>query len=67
MITLTVNGESEELSGNCAISAYLESNGLAGRSIAVAVNGTVVRRTEFDDTELNDGDRVEIVRPVGGG
>ena len=67
MINLTVNGESEELSGNCTISAYLESKGLAGRSIAVAVNGTVVRRTEFDDTELNDGDRVEIVRPVGGG
>jgi thiamine biosynthesis protein ThiS len=33
----------------------------------VAVNGEVLRREEFPATQLSDGDRVEIVRPVGGG
>ncbi|MQG90541.1 MAG: sulfur carrier protein ThiS, partial [SAR202 cluster bacterium] len=27
----------------------------------------VIRRTSFDNTIINDGDVVEIVRPVGGG
>ena len=35
--------------------------------MAVAINSIVIRRTSFDNTIINDGDVVEIVRPVGGG
>ena len=67
MITVTINGKPVELTGPQTVTEYLESKGLAGRSLAVAVNGEVVRRADFPDTRLTDGDRVEIVRPVGGG
>jgi len=33
----------------------------------VAVNGVVLRKEEFEGTLLQQDDRVEIVRPVGGG
>ena len=67
MITVQINGKDAELAADVTVEQYLESRGLAGRSLAVAVNGTVLRREELPDTHLSDGDRVEIVRPVGGG
>lgn len=67
MIKVRINGKDSELAPDQTVEQYLESRGLAGRSLAVAVNGTVLRREEFSDTRLSDGDSVEIVRPVGGG
>ncbi len=67
MITVRINGKDSELAPDQTVEQYLEAKGLAGRSLAVAVNGTVLRREEFPDTYLADGDAVEIVRPVGGG
>ncbi|MDP6666311.1 MAG: sulfur carrier protein ThiS [Dehalococcoidia bacterium] len=67
MIEITVNGNTSELDGPMSITAFLETKGFGGRSVAVAINSVVVRRTEFDGTTINAGDVVEIVRPVGGG
>ncbi len=67
MITVRINGKEAELAPDQTVEQYLESKGLAGRSLAVAVNGEVLRREELPGTLLSDGDRVEIVRPVGGG
>jgi thiamine biosynthesis protein ThiS len=67
MITVTINGKTSELEREQTVAAYLDSRGLAGRSLAVAINGVVLQRSEFDSAKLSDGDRVEIVRPVGGG
>lgn len=67
MIKVRINGKESELVPDQTVEQYLESKELAGRSLAVAVNGTVLRREEFPKTLLSDGDSVEIVRPVGGG
>ena len=37
------------------------------RGVAVALNGEVVSRSQWDDVRLNEGDRVEVLRAVGGG
>lgn len=37
------------------------------RGIAVAVNGTVVPRSSWGETRLDDADRVEILTAVAGG
>jgi thiamine biosynthesis protein ThiS len=34
---------------------------------AVAVNRDVIRRADYAAVRLSDGDKVEIVRPMGGG
>ncbi len=67
MITLTINGAPRELDAPMTVAQYLDTLGLAGRYVAVARNGDVLERGAFANITLEDGDRVEIVRPVGGG
>ncbi|MCH7698280.1 MAG: glycine oxidase ThiO [Chloroflexi bacterium] len=67
MIILTVNGESRTVDDGTSIIKLLETLGIEQRRVAVAINGEVVPRTEHEQTSLNDGDQVEIVRMVGGG
>ena len=38
-----------------------------GRGVAVALNGEVVRRGSWQQTELPDGARIEVVTAVQGG
>jgi len=40
---------------------------LAGKRIAVEMNGDVVPRSRHGDTAVNEGDRFEIIVAVGGG
>ncbi len=67
MIILTINGKESTLEAPTPLVDYLESLEVNTRFIAVAHNGTVIRREEFDDVTLGEGDEVEIVRAVGGG
>lgn len=67
MITLTVNGQERTLEAPTTIASYLKALDLNGRYIAVARNGAVIAREDFDRVSLEAGDRVEIVRPAGGG
>ncbi len=67
MIFLTVNGESRTFDDGTTIIKLLEVLDIDQRRVAVAINGEVVPRTEHENTDLNDGDQVEIVRMVGGG
>ncbi|HCV28466.1 MAG TPA: thiamine biosynthesis protein ThiS [Dehalococcoidia bacterium] len=67
MISVTINGSETELDGSMSLIAYLEFKDLAERKVAVAVNGVIVRRPEYDSIVIQDGDRLEIVRPAGGG
>ncbi len=67
MLHLVVNGQQREIDRPMSITDYLRTLGLEGRYVAVAHNGDVLERDTFDDIMLGDGDRLEIVRPVGGG
>ena len=67
MITLTVNGKSTALEKATALEQFLQDHGISSQFVAVAYNGTVLRREEFATVTLDQGDVVEIVRPVGGG
>lgn len=67
MITLQVNGKPVELDAPIPLVLYLEKLGVNPRTIAVEHNGEIIERTSFSTVILNEGDRVEIVRMVGGG
>lgn len=66
-ITLTVNGRERTLPGETALPDLLTELGVDRRMVAVAHNGEVIPRATYDDVILRDGDRVEVVRMVGGG
>ena len=68
MTQIRINGADEEIAAS-TVSELLAARGVdpAARFVAVAVNGSVVRRSEWPSTVLAAGDNVEIVRPFSGG
>lgn len=65
---LMINGKDAELAAT-TIAELLAEQGIdpKTRFLAVAVNGSVVRRAEWPMASLAAGDHVEIVRPFQGG
>ena len=66
-MNLIVNGERFEAPDDASIQRIVESLELSAKRIAVELNGSVVRRVDWDSLDLNDGDKIEIVHFVGGG
>jgi sulfur carrier protein len=64
---IRLNGAPRALTAPCSIERLLEDAGLAGRRVAVEVNGEIVPRGLHASHELREGDRVEIVHALGGG
>lgn len=67
MITITLNGKPREIESPGSITAMLDALRVNPKQVAVAVNGEVVRRVEWGELTVGEGDAVEIVRAVGGG
>ena len=67
IMTLTINGKLRELEVSTTLEQFLRDYGVDTKFVAVAYNGTVLRKEEFGQIILSQGDIVEIVRPVGGG
>lgn len=66
-MNITLNGKPHELDGERSIVALLKSLDVKAEQVAVALNGEVVRKRAWPETDVHDGDTVEIVRAVGGG
>ena len=67
MIRITINGEEQEFPDTTSLTKYVSSLGVNPKMIAIAYNGEVLRRDEWADITLSDGDSLEVVRAVGGG
>ena len=67
MIHVTINGDEQELPNAMPLSEYVSSLGVNPKMIAIAYNGEVLRRDEWNEVTLSDGDTLEVVRAVGGG
>jgi sulfur carrier protein len=68
MTRLRINGVEEEAAVT-TVSELLITRGVdpTARFLAVAVNGSVVRRSDWRSKPLSPGDDIEIVRPFSGG
>jgi len=62
-----INGDSRSIAAGSTVSGLLETLGLGGKRVAVAVNRNVVPRSRYDSVVLATDDRVEILEAVGGG
>jgi thiamine biosynthesis protein ThiS len=67
VIELVINGKRVELEQPTPLLSYLEKLGVNPRAVAVEHNGEIIERSTFASTTLGEGDKVEIVRMVGGG
>ncbi|MCI0546812.1 MAG: sulfur carrier protein ThiS [Candidatus Rokubacteria bacterium] len=66
-MTVTVNGKPVELPDGLTVEDLLARLGVRRQFTAVALNREVAPRHRYGETVLRDGDRVEIVHPMGGG
>ena len=66
-MNVTVNGKPMELEGGTTVEGLLAILGVPRQYLAVAVNRDITPKSEYTAVKLVDGDRVEIVRPMGGG
>jgi sulfur carrier protein len=64
---LTVNGEVRQITDAATVADLLTSAGAPDRGSAVAVDGVVVPRSEWQTWRLRPGQRVELVHAVQGG
>jgi sulfur carrier protein len=66
-VHLTVNGEACDVEAGMTVADLLRARGARERGSAVAVDGVVVPRGEWDQCTLADGQTVELVHAVQGG
>lgn len=67
MITVVVNEMPREVAQDQTIGGLLGELLLPLQGIAVAVNGEVVRRAQWDTRLLRDGDRLDVLTAAQGG
>jgi len=66
--TITVNDRPRPLAEGAGIAELLRELGLEGkRGLAVAVNGSVVPRSQWPDRRLKPADRVLLIQATQGG
>lgn len=64
---MKLNGETFNDYDGFPIGHILVSRGLPRRGIAVAINGVIVPRSQWDDVVVGSNDAVEIVTAAAGG
>jgi sulfur carrier protein len=66
---VAINGEPRELGAGATVASVVATMPGApeGRGVAVALDGEVVPRSEWERTELSEGVRLEVVVAVQGG
>jgi sulfur carrier protein len=64
---ITVNGETQDIEEGATAADLIDLLGLTEQRVAVEVNLEIVPRSEYTAHRLHSGDRIEIVRAIGGG
>ena len=63
---IRVNGIDDEFLGE-TVQRLIERRAIETRGVAVALDGEIVRRSEWSTTVINDGSSIEIVTAAAGG
>ena len=67
-MNLVINGKDYfDMPDGMTVSALLEHLQLPPKKVAVERNLEIVPKSTFQNTELSDGDRLEIIHFIGGG
>jgi len=64
---LVLNGESHSFETPITLAALIEELGMKSDRVAIELNRNIVPREQWPQTQLSEGDRLEIVHFVGGG
>ncbi|MEC4984094.1 MAG: sulfur carrier protein ThiS [Oscillatoria sp. PMC 1068.18] len=66
-VTLQVNGDPVTCNSQISLPELLQQLNFNPRLVAVEYNGEILHRQNWSDTQMQNGDRLEVVTIVGGG
>ena len=66
-MTITLNGDERSFDADMSVSELLAALDAHPKTVAVERNGEIVRRPNYDDVQVVDGDVLEVVRFFPGG
>ncbi len=61
------NGQRRDLAEDTTLAAMLAMLDLDPNTVVAEVNRKIIERDQYEDLRLRDGDRIELIRFVGGG
>jgi thiamine biosynthesis protein ThiS len=64
---ITANGKPYDVGAGTTVAAFVRARELDPRFVVVERNGEPLERARYDQVELAEGDRLELVRAVAGG
>ena len=64
---IIVNGKETEEQEGLTVMGLLEKLGLDPGRVAVELNAAIVKKADYSETGLKEGDKLEIVHFAGGG
>jgi sulfur carrier protein len=64
---IVLNGQPKDLPARCTLAHLVGELGMKAERVAAELNRQIVPRERWPQTELHEGDRVELVHFVGGG
>jgi len=67
MITVSVNGETKQLQDGLNVSQMIDALDYKVKGFAVAINTTFVPIAKYEETMIEEGDKIDILAPVQGG
>lgn len=64
---ISINGETKTVAESISLTQLIASLDLTNQRVAIERNGSIVPRSQHAQTQLVEGDALEIVVAVGGG
>jgi len=64
---ININGKSRDVPNNCSAQNLIELLNMQNDKIAMEVNMEIVPRSTYTNFTFKEGDKIEIVRAIGGG
>ncbi len=66
-ISIELNGEARTIADSDNVQDLIDALSLTNQALAVAVNREVVPRSKWREYRFAGGDKVDVVRAIGGG
>ncbi len=66
-IAIELNGEARTVSSSDSVQDLIDALSLTNQALAIAINREVVPRAKWREHRFAGGDKVDVVRAIGGG
>ena len=67
MTKIVLNGKETEIAENITLSKLLENLKISPQMVACEINAKIIRRAQYPQTPISEGDKIEILQMIGGG